>query len=65
MDTKQASLRVFIQVWDSETGGVAWEGSGELNFAYESAAENPAPFEKAATLAARRMYQELSGAKAR
>jgi hypothetical protein len=60
LDTKLASLRVFIQIWDSETGGVAWEGSGELNYAYESAAENPAPFVQAATLAARRMYEELA-----
>lgn len=64
LDTKQANLRVFIQVWDSETGGVAWEGSGELNYAYDSAAENPAPFVQAATLAARRMYEELAGSAA-
>jgi hypothetical protein len=59
VDTKLASLRVFIQIWDSETGGVVWEGSGELNYAYETAAEDPAPFLKAATIAARRMYEEL------
>jgi hypothetical protein len=65
VDTKQASLRVFIQVWDSQTGAVAWEGSGELNYAYESAAENPAPFLQAATLAARRMYEGLAAPAAR
>jgi hypothetical protein len=65
VDTKQASLRVFIQVWDSQSGAVAWEGSVELNYAYESAAENPAPFLQAATLAARRMYQGLGASAAR
>lgn len=62
VDTKQANMRVFVQLWDSTTGGVVWEGSGELNYAYESAAENPAPFLEAASLAARRLYQELPGA---
>lgn len=62
VDTKQASLRVFLQLWDSETGGVAWEGSGELNYAYESAAENPTPFLEASGLAAGRLYQDLPGA---
>jgi hypothetical protein len=62
-DTKQANLRVFMQLWDSSTGGVAWEGSAELNYAYESAAENPAPFLTAATLSASRLYEELPGAR--
>lgn len=59
-DTKIASLRVFIQIWDSSTGAVAWECSGELNYAYESLAEDPAPFVTAATLAADRMFKELA-----
>ncbi len=58
-DTKQANLRVFMQIWDSQSGAVAWEGSAELNYAYETAAEDPAPFLKASTLAARRLYEEL------
>jgi hypothetical protein len=59
IDTKLAGLRVFVQIWDSETGAVAWEGGGELNYAYETAAEDPATFFQAATLAARHMYEEL------
>jgi len=59
VDTKSSSLRVFIQVWDSRTGGVAWEGSAELNYAYETAAEKPSPFVQAATFAAQRLYREL------
>ncbi len=62
VDTKQASMRVFIQIWDSQTGAVAWEGSAELNYAYESAAENPAPFLEASSLAARRLFADLPGA---
>jgi hypothetical protein len=55
-------MRVFIQIWDSQTGAVAWEGSAELNYAYESAAENPAPFLEASSLAARRLFADLPGA---
>jgi hypothetical protein len=62
LDTKQAVLRVFLQIWDSRNGSVAWEGSAELSYAYESAQENPAPFLTTATLAATRLYAELPGA---
>ena len=65
VDTKQANLRIFAQIWDSRTGGVAWEGSAELNYAYDSAAEDPAPFMEAATIAARRLFEDLNGAKPR
>lgn len=61
-DTKQANLRVFMQIWNSQTGAVAWEGSAELNYAYDTPAEDPAPFLTAANLAAARLYQELPGA---
>jgi hypothetical protein len=62
VDTKQAAMRVFIQIWDSETGAVAWEGSAELNYAYESTTENPTPFLETAALAARRLFADLPGA---
>lgn len=62
LDTKQAVLRVFLQIWDSRNGSVAWEGSAELSYAYESVKENPAPFLTTATLAATRLYAELPGA---
>ncbi|MCK6371506.1 MAG: hypothetical protein L6Q83_09335 [Gammaproteobacteria bacterium] len=58
-DTKQSNMRVFMQVWDSSAGAVAWEGSIEVNRAYDTAAEKPSPFLEAAEIAARRLYQEL------
>lgn len=63
VDTKQVVLRIFLQIWDSDTGGVAREGSSELSYAYDSAKENPAPFMKTATLAASRLYEELPGSR--
>ncbi len=62
-DTKLSSMRVFMQIWDSQAGAVAWEGSVELNYAYDTAAEKPSPFTEAAQLAARRLYKELPGAR--
>jgi hypothetical protein len=59
IDTKQANMRVFIQIWDVETGAVAWEGGTELNYAYESSVENPVTFLDVAKLAAERLFAQL------
>ncbi len=58
-DTKQANFRFFMQIWDSETGAVAWEGGGELNYAYDTAAEKPVTFQLVASEAAKRLFREL------
>jgi hypothetical protein len=55
-DTKQANLRIFMEIWDSHTGSVAWEGGQELNFAYESTREKPVTFHDVAKIAATQMY---------
>lgn len=44
LDTKQASIRVFLQVWDAQTGNIVWEGSEELAFAYDTGMERPVTF---------------------
>lgn len=53
LDTKLASLRLSWQIWDSETGVICWEGSDEINYAYETSRERPINFafmaEQAAT----------------
>ena len=41
MDTKEATLRISWQVWDSQTGAIAWEGSDEINYAYDTGRERP------------------------
>jgi len=62
LDTKQGNLRVFLQIWDAESGTVVWEGSGELNFAYDTGRENPVTFEELCRLTAARLFAELPGA---
>jgi hypothetical protein len=59
LETKIANMRLFMQIWDSETGRVAWEGGGELNYTFETFVERPVYFLQVATEAARRLYREL------
>lgn len=59
VDTKQANMRVFLQIWDSQTGSVAWEGGGEVNYAFESLTERPVTFQVVAATVADRIYAGL------
>jgi hypothetical protein len=59
VDTKQANIRVFLQIWDSQTGSVAWEGGGEVNYAFESMTERPVTFQQVSATAADRIYAGL------
>jgi hypothetical protein len=43
--TKSATLRLFNQIWDSETGKIAWEANQEITVSYETAAETVVTFE--------------------
>lgn len=62
VDTKQGNLRIFVQIWDSQSGTVVWEGSGELNYAYDTGRENPVSFADLCRLTAARLFAELPGA---
>ena len=59
IDTKQANIRVFLQIWDSYTGSVAWEGGGEVNYAFESVTERPVTFQLVAATVADKIYAGL------
>lgn len=59
VDTKQANMRVFVQIWDSQKGSVAWEGGGEINYAFDTMSEQPVMFELVAETAAREIFAEL------
>ena len=59
IDTKQANIRVFLQIWDSHTGSVAWEGGGEVNYAFESVTERPVTFQQVAATVADKIYAGL------
>jgi hypothetical protein len=62
IDTKLATMRVFMQIWDSESGSVVWEGTEEVHFAYDTGKERPVTFKTIAERTAREMFALLPGA---
>ncbi len=40
IETRKATLRLFFQIWDAETGEIAWEALQELNWSEEMVSEN-------------------------
>lgn len=51
-DTWRASIRVHLEIWDSMTGEIAWQGNEELVFAREGIKERPVSFSQVARLTA-------------
>lgn len=43
--TPSANIRIYMQIWDSLEGDIAWEGQNELTTAFETPAETTVPFE--------------------
>ena len=39
LQTKTSTIRLFLQIWDSTNGSVAWEGAQESTLSHESMAE--------------------------
>ena len=44
LETKRASIRVFLQIWDGQTGNVAWEGYQEMSFSNDTYSEEGVTF---------------------
>jgi len=44
VQTKQANIRIFFQIWDSKDGTIAWEGTEEMNYSWDTATEKPVTF---------------------
>ncbi|HZD51829.1 MAG TPA: hypothetical protein VE175_02175 [Woeseiaceae bacterium] len=59
MDTKIASIRLSWQIWDSVTGSIAWEGTDEIHYAYDTGRERPVSFGYVAGKAARNLISEM------
>lgn len=43
--TKEANIRLFFQIWNSETGVIVWEGAEEVNYAWDTTKEKPVSFQ--------------------
>ena len=44
VQTKEASIRMFFQIWDSVDGSIVWEGTEEVTYAWESGSAEPVTF---------------------
>lgn len=44
LETKRASIRVFLRIWDSQTGDIAWEGYQEMSFSNDTSTEEGVTF---------------------
>ncbi len=58
-DTWRAVIRVHLEIWDSETGEIAWQGNEELTFAREGVKERPVSFRTVADLAAENLVAKV------
>lgn len=58
-DTWRATIRVHLELWDSETGDLAWQGNEELVFAREGVKEKPVSFSQVAELAAQHLVEKI------
>jgi hypothetical protein len=58
-DTWRATIRVHLEIWDSVTGEIAWQGNEELVFAREGVKERPVTFSQVAALAAEHLVKKV------
>jgi hypothetical protein len=58
-DTWRATIRVHLEVWDSQTGEIAWQGNDELVYAREGIKERPVTFRQVADVAATNLVQKV------
>lgn len=59
IQTKEANIRLFLQIWDSETGAIAWEGTEELNYARDTSIEKPITFQLVVEEIAKNLVSKL------
>jgi len=61
LGTKYANTRLFIQIWDTETATIAWEGSEESNYAIDTGMEKSIAFKTIVEETTRNMIANLPG----
>ena len=59
VETRFARTRLFLTIWDSTDGSIAWEGMEELTYAHERINEEPVTFQKALEHAAKHLITKL------
>ena len=59
--TKYANMRLFMQIWDTETATIAWEGLEESNYAFDTGTEKSIPFKTIVEETTRSLIVRLPG----
>ena len=59
MQTKEANIRLFFQIWNSDTGAIVWEGTEEVNYAWDTTSEKPVTFQLIVEEIARNLVSKL------
>jgi hypothetical protein len=59
VETKSADVRVYLQIWDGQTGSIVWEGTEEMIVSHDAISENTIPFKQAVQEAARKLLAQL------
>jgi hypothetical protein len=59
LNTKQASIRLFFQIWDSSDGSIVWEGVDELQHSMDTATEETVTLKKVLEKASEHLVAQL------
>ena len=59
IQTKEANIRLFLQIWDSGNGTIVWKGAEELNYAHDTYSEKPVTFQLVVEEVTRNLVSKL------
>ena len=59
LQTKEANIRLTLQIWKSSDGSVAWQGAQEIQMASETAAESTVSFWSVVQAAAEKLAAKI------
>jgi hypothetical protein len=59
VETRSANVRLFLQIWDTRDGTIAWEGMQEMLYAREAITEKPITLQVAVERAAKGLIKAL------
>ena len=52
-------MRLFFQVWDSHNGTIAWEGSSEINYSFDTITNNAISFKTIVQMTAIELVKDM------
>ena len=59
VDTKLANIRLFVQIWDTQTGNIAFEAIQEINYSDDTFSDRPISFRQIVEETARSVISRL------